>query len=89
VGWLLLVVALCAIALNPAVPSVPYAFFWLGVLALARGAAILVPWLAVAIDVALLMVCFFGLGIGGLFLVPSIVCFTLADATRRDQATLA
>ena len=37
VAWLLLIAALGVIALNPGVPSLAYAFFWLGVIAVARG----------------------------------------------------
>ena len=85
-GWLLLVVGLAVIAFNPGVPSLGYAAVWLGVLAVARGISILVSWLAVAIDVSLLFVCFVGLEIGGLILVPSVVAFLVADVCHPDGA---
>lgn len=34
-AWVLLVAGLVIIALNPGVPSLPYALFWLGVMAIA------------------------------------------------------
>jgi hypothetical protein len=77
-AWVLLVVGLSVIA----VPSVRYALFWLGVMAIARGIARLAAWLDVAVDLSLLFVCFFGLEIGGLVVVPSVVAFALADALR-------
>jgi hypothetical protein len=81
-AWVLLVVGLSVIALNPFPPSVRYALFWLGVMAIARGIARLAAWLDVAVDLSLLFVCFFGLEIGGLVVVPSVVAFALADALR-------
>ena len=51
-AWALLVGGLIVIALNPGVPSLPYALLWLGVMAIARGVSLLAPWLAVAIDVS-------------------------------------
>jgi hypothetical protein len=36
----------------------------------------------VAVDLSLLFVCFFGIEIGGLVVVPSVVAFALADALR-------
>jgi hypothetical protein len=81
-AWVLLVVGLSLIALNPFPPSVRYALFWLGVMAIARGIARLAAWLDVAVDVSLLFVCFFGLEIGGLVVLPSVVAFALADALR-------
>lgn len=86
VAWLLLVVGLGVIALNPAVPSLRYALFWLGVIAVARGISMLVPWTAEAVDLSLLLVCFFGMEIGGLILVPSILGFAIADALPHEQA---
>jgi hypothetical protein len=86
-AWLLLVAALGVIALNPGMPSLGYALFWLGVLAVARGIAVLVSWLALAVDLALLFVCFFGIETGGLILVPSILAFVVADMLRRERAT--
>lgn len=87
VAWLLLIAALGLIALNPAVPSLGFALFWLGVMAAARGISMLVTWVAVAVDLSLLLVCFFGMEIGGLILVPSIIGFTVADALHRERAT--
>ena len=87
VAWLLLIVALGVIALNSGVPSLAYALFWLGVIATARGISMLVTWVAVAVDLSLLLVCFFGMEIGGLILVPSIVGFTVADALHCERAT--
>jgi hypothetical protein len=87
VAWLLLIAALGVIALNPGVPSLGYALFWLGVVAVARGLSMLVTWVAVAVDLSLLLVCFFGMEIGGLVLVPSIIGFAVADALDREQAT--
>ncbi len=83
-GWLLLAVGLCLIAFNPAVPSLQYAILWLGVMTVARGISTVAVRLAVAIDLSLLVVCFFGLEIGGLILVPSVVAFTIGDALRPD-----
>ena len=85
-AWLLLAGGLGLIAFNPGLPSLQYAVVWLGVLAIARGVSTLAPWLAVAIDLALLVVLFFGLEIGGLLLVPSIVAFTVADAIGPEEA---
>ena len=77
-AWVLLVVGLSVIA----VPSLRYALFWLGVMAIARGIARLAAWMDVAVDLSLLFVCFFGVEIGGLVVVPSVVAFALADALR-------
>jgi hypothetical protein len=87
VAWLLLFAALGVIALNPAVPSLGYALFWLGVIAAARGISMLVRWLAVAVDLSLFLVCFLGMEIGGLILVPSIIGFAVADVLHRERAT--
>ena len=86
-AWVLLVVGLSLIALNPFVQSLRYALFWLGVMAIARGIARFAAWLDVAIDLSLLFVCFFGIEIGGLVVVPSVVAFALADALRPDLAS--
>ncbi len=83
-AWGLLAAGLTVIALNPAVPSLPYALFWFGVMAVARGISTLAGWIAVAVDLSLLLVCFFGMEIGGLILVPSVVAFAVADALRRE-----
>jgi hypothetical protein len=48
-------------------------------MAAARGASALAPSLAAAIDLSLLFVAFFGLEIGGLFLVPAVLSFLVAD----------
>ena len=85
IAWLLLIAGLAIIALNPGVPSLRYAAFWLGILAGARGVALLVPWLAPSIDLALLLPCILGLEIGGLILVPSLLAFTVADVLRREE----
>ena len=79
-AWVLLVVGLSVIA----VPSLRYALFWLGVMAIARGIARFAAWMDVAVDLSLLFVCFFGVEIGGLVVVPSVVAFALAldDALR-------
>ena len=87
VSWLLLVAALGVIALNPGVPSLSYALLWLGVMVIARGISILVTRAAVAVDLSLLFACFFGMEIGGLILVPSIIGFAVADALHRERAT--
>ncbi|MGA2514281.1 MAG: hypothetical protein ABSG37_11775 [Candidatus Limnocylindrales bacterium] len=87
VAWLLLIAALGAIALNPGVPSLGYALFWLGIMTVARGISMLVTSVAVAVDLSLLLVCFFGMEIGGLILVPSVIGFAVADAMHRDRAT--
>ena len=87
VAWLLLIAALLVIALNPGVPSIAYALFWLGVMAAARGISMLVRWLAVAVDLSLFLVCFLGMEIGGLILVPSIIGFAVADVLHRERAT--
>jgi hypothetical protein len=47
----------------------------------------LITWVAVAVDLSLLIVCFFGMEIGGLILVPSIIGFAVADALHRERAT--
>jgi hypothetical protein len=86
-AWLLLILAIGVIALNPEVPSIAYAIFWLGVVAVARGISILAPWTAVATDLSLLIVCFLGMEMGGLILAPSIVAFAVADGLRRESAT--
>ena len=86
-AWLLLIAALGVIALNPGMPSLGYALFWLGVVAVARGISMLVTWVAIAVDLSLLLVCFFGMEIGGLILVPSIIGFAVADALDRAPAT--
>ena len=80
-AWALLAVGLSVIALNYA-PSLRYALLWLGVMAIARGIARLAAWIDVGVDLSLLFVCFLGLEIGGLILVPSVVTFALADALR-------
>jgi hypothetical protein len=85
-AWLLAIAAIGLIALNPEVPSLGYAVFWLGVMAAARGTSMLVPAVAVAVDVSLLVVCCVGLEIGGLFLVPSIVAFAVADVLTSSPA---
>jgi hypothetical protein len=77
-AWVLLVVGLSVIA----VPSLRYALFWLGVMAIARGIARFAAWMDVAIDLSLLFVCFFGIEIGGLVVAPSVFAFALADALR-------
>jgi hypothetical protein len=82
VAWLLLIASLVLIALNPGVPSLRYAILWLGVMAAARGASALAPSLAPAIDLSLLFVAFFGLEIGGLFLLPAILSFLVADLLK-------
>ena len=87
VSWLLLVAALGVIALNPGVPSLSYALLWLGVMVIARGISMLVTRAAVAVDLSLLFACFFGMEIGGLILVPSIIAFAVADALHRERAT--
>ena len=81
-AWVLLVVGLSVIVLNPFVQSLRYALFWLGVMAIARGIARFAAWMDVAIDLSLLFVCFFGIEIGGLVVAPSVVAFALADALR-------
>jgi hypothetical protein len=86
-AWALLVAGLVMIALNPGVPSLPYALFWFGVMAIARGISMFAAWLAVAVDLSLLFVCFFGMEIGGLILVPCVVAFVIADAMRPDLAS--
>ena len=87
IAWLLLLFGLLVIALNPGVPSLKYAVFWLGVMAAARGVSMIVSWVAVAIDLSLIFVCLFGFGIGGLILVPSIIAFLVGDALSPDGAT--
>ena len=87
VAWLLLIAALGVIALNPGVPSLGYALFWLGVMAVARGISMRVAWTAVGVDLSLLLVCFFGMEIGGLIMVPSVLGFAIADALYRERAT--
>jgi hypothetical protein len=83
-----MVSGLTIIALNPGVPSLGYAAMWLAVMAISRAVALLLPWLAVTIDLALLPVCFLGLEIGGLILVPSLVAFAVADAMPATHRQL-
>lgn len=85
-AWTLLLVGLAAIALNPGVPSVRYALFWLGVMAIGRAVSLLVSWTAVAIDLSLLFICLVGLEIGGLILIPCLLAFAIADALPREWA---
>ncbi len=86
-AWVLLVAGLVIIAFNPGAPSLGYALLWLGVMAVARGLALLVGWPAVALDLSLLFLCFLGMEIGGLILVPSVVAFAFTDALRREPAS--
>jgi hypothetical protein len=76
----MLAVGLLLIARNPGVPSLQYAVLWLGVMAVARGVTVLVGAAAIAIDLSLLLLCCIGLEIGGLFLIPSFMAFTVGDA---------
>jgi hypothetical protein len=85
VAWSFLAVGLVVIALNPGVPSLGYAVFWFGVVSAARAGSLLLPWVALAVDLSLLVVCFVGLEIGGLILVPSVVTFAIADALRPER----
>jgi hypothetical protein len=85
-AWVLLVAGLSLIALAPGVPSLGYALLWLGVMAVARGISMLVAWAAVGVDLSLLLICFFGMEIGGLIMVPSILGFAVADALHRERA---
>jgi hypothetical protein len=78
-AWSLLGAGLVVIALNPAVPSLRFSVSWLGVFALGRAAALILPWSAIAVDFVLFVVCFVGLEIGGLILWPSLAAFALAD----------
>jgi hypothetical protein len=78
-AWLFLIAGLILIAMNPGVLSLRYAILWLGVMATARGASTLVPWVAAAVDLSLFFVCCLGLDIGGLILIPSILLFLVAD----------
>jgi hypothetical protein len=87
VAWLLLVADLGVVALNPGVPSLSYALLWLGVVAVARGISMLISWVAVTVDLSLLLLCLFGMEIGGLILMPSIPAFTAADAMRPERVT--
>ena len=87
-AWGLLTASLALIALNPGVPSVNYALLWLALMAVARAVALIVPSFAVGIDLSLLFVCFIGLEIGGLFLVPCLLAFALADGVGVEQAKL-
>jgi hypothetical protein len=79
-AWLVQVAGLVVIAANPGVPSLGYAALWLAVVAIARATALALPWLAVAVDLALVPVCFLGLEIGGLILIPSLLLFAVGDA---------
>ena len=81
----LLAGGLIVIALNPGVPSLPYALLWLGVMAISRGVSLLAPWLAVAIDVSVVVVLVLGMEIGGLILMPSLLAFTVADAVSGER----
>jgi hypothetical protein len=86
-GWLLAAAGLVVVALNPAVPSLPFALFWLGAIAVARGIATLAPAAAVALDASLLIGCIVGVEIGGILLLPSVVSFVVADGLRDEPAT--
>jgi hypothetical protein len=82
---LLLIAGLVVIAMNPAVPSIGYAILWAGIMAAARGVSLLVSWVAAAVDISLLFVCFFGLEIGGLIVVPSVLAFLIADLLAPEK----
>jgi hypothetical protein len=56
-------------------------------MAVARGISMRVAWTAVGVDLSLLLVCFFGMEIGGLIMVPSVLGFAIADALYRERAT--
>jgi hypothetical protein len=84
-AWLLQIAGLVVIAANPGVPSLGYAALWLAVVAVARALALALPWLAVAVDLALLPVCILGLEIGGLILIPSLLLFAVGDALPEKQ----
>ena len=78
-AWALLVLGLIVVAINPGVPSLGYAILWAGIMAVARGSAVLVPWAAGAIDLSLLFACLLGLEIGGLIVAPSVLAFLTAN----------
>jgi hypothetical protein len=85
-AWALSLLGLIIIAANPGVPSLGYALFWLAVMAVGRAIALAIPWVAVAIDLALVLACLIGLEIGGLILVPGLLAFAAADALGgRDR----
>jgi hypothetical protein len=89
-AWVLLIAGVLVIALNPGVPSLGYALLWLGIMAVGRGMALFASWPVVSMDLTLLVVCVFGMEIGGLIVVPSVLAFTLADALRprgHDRST--
>ena len=86
-AWALLAAGLVVIALNPGVPSLGYAVLWLGIMAITRGMSLFAIWPAVAVDLALLFVCFLGMEIGGLILMPGVLAFALADALRPRPAS--
>ncbi len=87
VPWLLLIAALLFIALNPGLPSPRYALLWLGIMAAGRGVSTMAPWAAVAVDLALFFVCILGMDIGGLYLVPAILAFAIADVLPRKPVS--
>jgi membrane protein implicated in regulation of membrane protease activity len=82
-AWVLLVVGLSLIALDPFPPSVRYALFWLGVMAIARGVARLAAWLDVAVDLSLLFVVLLPFGDRRARRCTERRAFALAQAPRR------
>ncbi len=85
VSWLLLLVAVGAIALNPGVPSIRYALLWLGIVLIVRALATAANWLGLGVEIALIPVCVIGMEIGGLFLLPAIIAFTITDAREPGR----
>ena len=84
VGAALLVVGLAVVGLNSTPSSRGDAVLWLGVMAMERGLAVVVPSTAVAVDLAVILLCLFGLEVGGLLLVPAGVAFVIADVIDRQ-----
>jgi len=84
VGAALLVVGLAVVVLNSTPSSRGDAVLWLGVMAMERGLAVVVPSTAVAVDLAVILLCLFGLEVGGLLLVPAGVAFVIADVIDRQ-----
>jgi hypothetical protein len=78
-AWILMAIGLLVVAANPGVPSLGYAMAWLAILAIGRAITFIVAWSALAIDLALIVVCVVGLEIGGLILIPSLLAFAVAD----------
>lgn len=86
-AWLLLAVGLVVLAINPWVPPLVYAVLWLPIMVVPRMLVAVVPARAVAVDLAVLVLCVVGLDFGGFILVPSVLLFLVDDRSRRATSS--